>query len=133
MGQITGLTRDEIKSKFQEGWHDLIDFYYNCIEYLSPLADINVKSAYHRQGMLFLRSYADHAGPEMENFLNMLTWQTERKSVRQCEVCGERTTYRLNQLRGTGYRRTNLPGKPVRCWEHYVEEANKMADKGWEI
>lgn len=133
MGQLRGITREETKSRFKEGWHDLIDFYYDSVEFLTSLDDIYVESSNYREGMLFLWSTCASDAPELVNFLNMLTWQTERKSVRQCEVCGEKTNYKLNQMRGTGFRRTNLPGKPVRCFKHYVEEANEMADKGWDI
>ena len=102
-----------------EGWSPIVRRYFEMIDLLQQATDEEIEVTYvgHRIGMISFKALT--ADPMMQDVLNRVSWTFERDSAKVCEVCG-----------GKGYRRKNLPGKPNRCRQHYLELANEMAERG---
>jgi hypothetical protein len=117
--------RDSALDEIEEGWHILVNKYYDYLDIISMAIDsdntlapdIEVEVVEVSRGML--RFVAHHNNSTIQEMLDKLAWAIERDSAKVCEVCGEK-----------GFRRKSLEGSPNRCQPHYIELMNELADAG---
>lgn len=117
--------RDVALDEIAEGWHSLVNKYYDYLDIISLAidsddnfgSDIEVEVVEVSRGML--RFVARHNNSTIQEMLDKLAWAIERDSAKVCEVCGEK-----------GFRRKSLEGSPNRCQPHYIELMNELADAG---
>ena len=103
------LTREEIKSRFYNGWSSIIDTTYDLIDFIPHVKIVN---AIRDDGMLHF--YVEGEEPYIYA-AEGIVWKMERVSTSVCEKCGKH-----------GYRRKELKKIICLCHDCYFQYLNEF-------